>query len=75
MRGLAKADALRIRRFLIERVASPGNPRELGRPLRGSRFVGVWRYRVGDFRVLCQIDDQRVVVLVIGVGHRREVYR
>lgn len=75
MARLAKGDAVRIRRYLIERVAAADNPRSLGSAPQGTRFSGVWRFRVGDFRVLCQIDDGRVVVLVIGVGHRRELYR
>jgi mRNA interferase RelE/StbE len=61
-----------IVRFMNERVEGTQNPRALGHPLRGE---GLWRYRVGDYRVLCQIQDQVLVVLVVEVGHRREVYR
>jgi mRNA interferase RelE/StbE len=48
------------------------SPRSFGRPLRGE---GLWQYRVGDCRVLCQIRDDHRVVLVIEVGHRRDVHR
>jgi mRNA interferase RelE/StbE len=64
----------RIRAFLEERVAVLDDPRGLGKPLKG-RFASVWSYRVGDNRVICDIQDARVVILVVTVGNRREVYR
>ena len=64
----------RIVRFLRERIAPSDAPRTQGKALRGDRGE-VWRYRVGDYRLLCRIEDDRIVVLVIHVGHRREVYR
>ena len=72
---LAKAEAVRIRNFLRDRVALLEDPRTLGQALQGTRFAGVWRYRVGDYRVLCQIQDSRVVILVVAVGNRKDVYR
>jgi len=65
----------RIRAFLSERVASLEDPRQLGGPLQGAHFAGLWRYRVGDCRILVDIQDQKVTVLVVGIGHRGEVYR
>jgi mRNA interferase RelE/StbE len=65
----------RIQDFLSSRVALLENPRQLGEALQGARLGGLWRYRVGDYRVLVQIKDEVVTVLVIGVGHRGEVYR
>lgn len=65
----------RIRAFLSERVALLDDPRQLGGPLQGAHFAGLWRYRVGDYRVLVDIQDQTVTVLVVGIGHRGEVYR
>lgn len=59
-------------RFMYERVHLSSNPRAVGKALRESRF---WRYRVGDYRILCTIDDDRLVVLVVELGHRREIYR
>lgn len=59
-------------RFMNERVHLASNPRSIGKQLRDSDF---WRYRVGDYRILCHIEDERLVVLVVEVGHRREVYR
>lgn len=67
--------ARRILKFLFERVAHLENPRSLGEPLQGERLGEFWRYRVGHYRLPCKIQDERFVVLVIKIGHRREVYR
>lgn len=75
MAKIGKADAVRIRNFLRDRLAPLDNPRSLGKALQGTKFAGVWRYRVGDYRILCQIIDQRLVVLVVAVAHRSDVYR
>ena len=74
LRKLDKPAAVRIARFLRERVATPDSPRRLGRALTGHRGE-LWRYRVGDHRLICSIEDQTVTVLVLDIGHRREVYR
>lgn len=63
----------RIRVYLEERVVSLNDPRQLGKPLRGE-LTQFWRYRVGDYRVICQIQDDRLVVLVVRVAHRKNVY-
>lgn len=76
-RELARLDrtaAGRIVRFLRERIAVDDDPRRLGQALRGDRRA-LWKYRVGDYRLICDIQDGRVTVLVLAVGHRREVYR
>ncbi len=57
-----------------ERVAPSDDPRELGMALKGS-LGDLWRYRVGDFRILCDIQDRKVTILVLQIGNRREVYR
>lgn len=72
---LGRNEARRIRDFLIERVATLPNPRSLGLALQGKEFGELWRYRVGDYRVICQIEDSRLVVLVVTIGNRRDVYR
>ncbi len=71
---LDREAAKRITRFLLERVARTDNPRDLGKSLTGS-MKGLWSYRVGDYRILCEIEDHRLVVIAVGVGHRREIYR
>jgi mRNA interferase RelE/StbE len=63
-----------IQRFLRERLAATDNPRQWGKPLHGEKR-GLWRYRVGDYRLICDIQDEKVVVLVLVVGHRKDVYR
>lgn len=74
LRKLDKQTAWRIVDFLDERVAGPGNPRSTGKALSGP-LGGFWRYRVGDCRVICDIQDGALRVLVVQVGNRREVYR
>jgi mRNA interferase RelE/StbE len=63
----------RIRTFLEERVVALDHPRQLGKPLRGE-LAEFWRYRVGNYRVICQIQDDRLVVLVVRAAHRKDVY-
>ena len=60
--------------FLRERLQSADNPRQFGKPLRGDK-VGLWRYRVGHYRLICEIQDEKITVLVLEVGHRKDVYR
>ncbi len=74
MRRLDRQVQSRILAFLRSRIAGRENPRRLGRTLTGSR-TGLWRYRVGDYRLVCRIEDQIVTVLVLAIAHRREVYR
>ena len=65
----------RIRDFLHDRIAKLDDPRQNGKALKGSTLGNFWRYRVGDYRIICDIQDHRLVVLVIEIGHRRDVYR
>ena len=64
----------RITRFLRERIAISEDPRRIGEALRGEKAT-LWKYRIGDYRLICDIQDNRVTVLVLAVGHRREIYR
>jgi mRNA interferase RelE/StbE len=63
-----------IVRFLRDRLQPSANPRQWGKPLQGDRG-GLWRYRVGDYRLVCAIQDDRITVLVLRVGHPKNVYR
>jgi len=63
-----------IVRFLRERVKTAENPRQWGKPLYGDK-QGLWRYRIGDYRLVCDIQDEKVTILVLRVGHRKDVYR
>ena len=78
VRELGKLDqqvSRRILNFLRNRVARLENPRRIGSALQGPRFGELWKYRVGDYRIIARIEDTRMVVLVLRIGHRREVYR
>jgi len=74
LRKLDRSVARRIVDFMDERIASGNDPRRLGKPLKGP-LGDLWCYRVGDFRILCDIQDGALIVLVLQIGNRREVYR
>ncbi|MGD0730919.1 MAG: type II toxin-antitoxin system RelE/ParE family toxin [Terracidiphilus sp.] len=74
LRKLDKLAARRIVDFMDERVAPSDDPRGMGKTLKGP-LGDLWRYRVGDYRVICDIQDGVLTVLVLRVGNRREVYR
>lgn len=67
--------ARRILEFLYERVARRDNPRSLGGALHGPKFGELWKYRVGDWRIICKIEDEYVTVLVLRISHRSKAYR
>jgi mRNA interferase RelE/StbE len=75
IKKLDRQHSKRILKFLRDRVAHLDDPRSLGKALQGPEFGELWRYRVGDFRIICKIEDGRLVVLVIRVGHPNEIYR
>jgi len=75
LRALDGQQRKRILKFLHERVAQLDNPRSIGQALHGSRLGEFWKYRVGDYRLICKIEDVRLIVLVLRVGHRKEIYR
>lgn len=66
--------ARRILAFLQQRLAPLDDPRSLGAALQGSRFAGLWRYRVGDYRIIARLQDDTLHILVVHIGHRRDVY-
>lgn len=74
LRNIDRVVAKRIVRFLQERIATHDDPRQLGKALRGD-FGNYWSYRVGDYRILCEIHDDKLLVLVIAIGHRSNIYR
>lgn len=73
IKKLGKAPARRIIQILETRIAMLDDPRDLGKPLVGD-WNGYWRWRMGDYRVIAKIEDERVVIIVVRVAHRREVY-
>ena len=62
-----------ILRYLRERIATEKDPRRFGKPL-ARELAGLWRYRIRDFRVICNIEDNKLIVLVVRVAHRKDVY-
>ncbi len=60
--------------YCDKRLSGAIDPRSFGHALTG-HYRGLWRYRVGDYRLICEIKDREFVILVIAVGHRREIYR
>ena len=74
LRKLGTDAERRVLSYLRKRIAGSGDPRRFGHPLTGD-LQGFWRYRVGDCRIVAAIEDVRFIVLVVTVGHRREVYR
>ena len=71
---LDKPIANRILKFLHERLQDLDDPRKIGARLQGT-LSEFWKYRVGDYRLICSLEDDRFVILVLRIGHRREVYK
>ena len=75
LRKLDPAVARRITNFLRDRVVPAEDPRTLGAALKGDELGQFWKYRVGDYRIIAEIRDREVRILVVRLGHRRDVYR
>ena len=65
----------RVLKFLKQRIATLNNPRSIGEALKGSKLGELWKYRVGDHRIIADIQDRRVCILVVRIGNRRDVYK
>jgi mRNA interferase RelE/StbE len=77
-KDLAKLDkpaAKRVVSFLKDRLQKMADPRSIGEALKGKKFGELWKYRVGDFRIIAKIEDKRLIILVVRVGHRKNVYK
>lgn len=72
---LGSVERIRILRFLRDRLEGQDDPRALGQALKGSRLGAFWRWRVGDFRIVGEIRDDVLIILIVRIGHRREIYR
>jgi mRNA interferase RelE/StbE len=75
LKKLDRQSAQRILDFMDDRIASSDNPRDIGKGLTGSALGTYWRYRVGDYRIICEIQDQQLLVVVVQLGNRKEIYR
>jgi mRNA interferase RelE/StbE len=75
LRTLNRPIARRLVDFMDARVAAQADPRSTGKALTGPLLGSYWRYRVGDYRIICDLQDGTLVVLVVEIGHRKDVYR
>ena len=75
LRKLGREPARRIVRFLADRIALLDDPRSIGEALQGSKLGDFWKYRVGDYRIIADIQDGLLLILVVRIGNRREIYR
>ena len=74
LRRLDRQIQREILKYFSDRIPTAEDPRRFGRPLQ-HELQGLWRYRVGDYRTICHIEDERLTVLVLKVAHRRQVYQ
>lgn len=74
LKRLGASDRERIARFIRDRIVNRTDPREVGEALAGP-LSGLWKYRVGDFRIVAAIEDDVLTVVVVRIGNRRDVYR
>lgn len=74
LKKLGHTEAKRIRDYLRQRIEPLDDPRQLGKGLKG-HLSELWRYRVGDYRLVCELRDDVLVVLIVRIGHRKGVYR
>ena len=73
LRKLDRQAQQEILRYLRERIATDEDPRRVGKPLSRD-LAGLWRYRMRNYRMICHIEDDKLVVLVLRVGHRKDIY-
>lgn len=74
IKKLDKAIQKRVVDYLYDRIEGCKDPRHFGEPLKGNHS-GYWRYRVGDYRIICEIYDDELVVIAINIGHRKAIYK
>jgi mRNA interferase RelE/StbE len=74
LKKLDKPVQKRVASFLLDRLARFDDPKQLGKALQG-QYAGYWRYRVGDYRLICHLKNEELTIIVIEIGHRKDVYR
>lgn len=74
LRKLDRQTQSDILRYFRERISTEEDPRRFGKPL-SNELAGLWRYRVRDYRMICNIEDDKLVVLVVRVSHRKDAYK
>lgn len=73
-RKLDKYTGMMIRSWIKKNLMNCDNPRKTGKALKGA-YDGLWRYRIGDYRIICEIQDQELSILALTVGHRKNIYK
>ena len=73
LKKLNRSIQAEILEYMDNRIALAANPRNFGKPLRHDKF-GLWRYRMADYRIICELDDKATIVTVLAVGHRSTIY-
>ena len=73
MKKIDHSNRKKIVDYLKHKISTDEDPRRFGKALAADKS-GLWRYRVGDYRILCKIEDESLVVLVVAAGHRKKVY-
>lgn len=73
MKKLGNYTKVMLMNWITKNLVDCDNPRNHGKALKGN-LKDQWRYRVGNYRILCDIEDDRLIILVINVGHRKEIY-
>jgi mRNA interferase RelE/StbE len=75
LKGMDPTQREKIWSFIKEKLSQAGNPRRLGEPLEGPVLGKYWKYRVGSYRIIADIQDRTITIQIVKIGHRREVYR
>ncbi|MFA6052739.1 MAG: type II toxin-antitoxin system RelE/ParE family toxin [Methylobacter sp.] len=74
LKSLDTSTKQRIERFMCQLIEAD-NPRSHGKALQGKKYAGLWRYRIGDYRLICQIKDNELIILLLEIGHRKDIYK
>ena len=72
--SLDKSVQKRIKKWIDSHLVNANEPRDYGKPLVGN-LKGYWRYRIGDYRLLAKIEDNKLIIIMVNIGHRRKVYK
>lgn len=77
LKELKKLDTTVAKRIVsfLSRVENLEDPRSIGEALKGSALNVFWKYRVGDYRLICEINDKRILIIVVKIGHRKSIYK
>lgn len=74
LKKLDKPTAALILGYIEKKLQHCDDPRVMGKPLTANH-QGKWRYRIGDYRLLCLLEDERIIITIIEIGHRRDIYK